>query len=99
MAGKTEANLADRIEQVNGLIDDAYADMNEWSSHMNDDEPDMAAKAVTMYNLALKQYTTFLGLLMTMTKNYDEAVNVDNKMSKHGSSKEKTVLEKLREGK
>ena len=45
---------------------------------------------------AQKNYVSFMQLLMTMTKNFDEAVKVDSHKSKTTASKTpKTTLQKL----
>ena len=95
MAGKTEEALSSRMEQVNGLIDKAYADMEEYArrAETNDDDREYN---MSMSTNAQKSYIGFMQLLMTMTKNFDEAVKVDSHKSKTTATKApKTTLQKL----
>lgn len=95
MAGKTEEALSSRMEQVNGLIDKAYSDMKEYArkAETNDDDREYN---MSMATNAQKNYVSFMNLLMTMTKNFDEAVKVDSHKSKTTASKTpKTTLQKL----
>lgn len=95
MAGKTEEALSTRMEQVNGLIDKAYADMEEYArrAETNDDDREYN---MSMSTNAQRSYIGFMQLLMTMTKNFDEAVKVDSHKSKTTATKApKTTLQKL----
>nr|DAE54677.1 MAG TPA: hypothetical protein [Caudoviricetes sp.] len=95
MAGKTEEALSSRMEQVNGLIDKAYSDMKEYArkAETNDDDREYN---ISMATNAQRNYVSFMNLLMTMTKNFDEAVKVDSHKSKTTATKApKTTLQKL----
>lgn len=95
MAGKTEEALSSRMEQVNGLIDKAYSDMKEYArkAETNDDDREYN---MSMATSAQRNYVSFMQLLMTMTKNFDEAVKVDSHKSKTTAAKTpKTTLQKL----
>lgn len=95
MAGKTEEALSTRMEQVNGLIDKAYADMEEYArkAETNDDDREYN---MSMAANAQRSYVSFMQLLMTMTKNFDEAVKVDSHKSRTTATKApKTTLQKL----
>lgn len=95
MAGKTEEALSTRMEQVNGLIDSAYADMKEYARRAETDDDDREYNMSMAVN-AQKSYIGFMNLLMTMTKNFDEAVKVDSHKSKATATKTpKTTLQKL----
>lgn len=95
MAGKTEEALSARMEQVNRLIDKAYVDMEEYArrAETNDDDREYN---MSMAANAQRSYVSFMNLLMTMTKNFDEAVKVDSHKSKATAAKTpKTTLQKL----
>lgn len=95
MAGKTEEALSSRMEQVNRLIDKAYSDMEECArrAETNDDDREYN---MSMAANAQRSYIGFMQLLMTMTKNFDEAVKVDSHKSKTTAAKApKTTLQKL----
>lgn len=95
MAGKTEEALSSRMEQVNRLIDKAYSDMEEYAqkAEMSDDDREYN---MSMAANAQRNYVSFMQLLMTMTKNFDEAVKVDSHKSKTTATKApKTTLQKL----
>ena len=95
MAGKTEEALSSRMEQVNRLIDKAYADMEEYARRAETDDDDREYNMSMAVN-AQKSYVSFMNLLMTMTKNFDEAVKVDSHKSKTTAAKTpKTTLQKL----
>ena len=95
MAGKTEEALSSRMEQVNGLIDKAYSDMKEYARKAETPDDDRGYNMSMAIN-AQKNYVSFMQLLMTMTKNFDEAVKVDSHKSKTTASKTpKTTLQKL----
>lgn len=95
MAGKTEEALSSRMEQVNGLIDKAYSDMKEYARKAETPDDDREYNMSMAIN-AQKNYVSFMQLLMTMTKNFDEAVKVDSHKSKTTASKTpKTTLQKL----
>ena len=95
MAGKTEEALSSRMEQVNGLIDKAYSDMKEYARKAETPD-DYRGYNMSMAINAQKNYVSFMQLLMTMTKNFDEAVKVDSHKSKTTASKTpKTTLQKL----
>lgn len=95
MAGKTEEALSSRMEQVNKLIDKAYADMEEYARRAETDDDDREINMSMAVN-AQRSYVSFMQLLMTMTKNFDEAVNVDSHKSKATATKTpKTTLQKL----
>lgn len=95
MAGKTEEALSSRMEQVNGLIDKAYADMEEYARRAETNDDDREYNMSMSIN-AQKSYIGFMQLLMTMTKNFDEAVKVDSHKSKTTATKTpKTTLQKL----
>lgn len=95
MAGKTEEALSTRMEQVNRLIDKAYADMEEYARRAETDDDDREYN-VSMAVNAQRSYVSFMNLLMTMTKNFDEAVKVDSHKSKATAAKTpKTTLQKL----
>ena len=95
MAGKTEEALSSRMEQVNRLIDKAYADMEEYARRAETDDDDRKYNMSMAVN-AQRSYVSFMNLLMTMTKNFDEAVKVDSHKSKATAAKTpKTTLQKL----
>ena len=95
MAGKTEEALSTRMEQVNRLIDKAYADMEEYARRAETDDDDREYNMRMAVN-AQRSYVSFMNLLMTMTKNFDEAVKVDSHKSKATAAKTpKTTLQKL----
>lgn len=95
MAGKTEEALSSRMEQVNRLIDKAYADMEEYARRAETDDDDREYNMSMAVN-AQRSYVSFMNLLMTMTKNFDEAVKVDSHKSKATVAKTpKTTLQKL----
>lgn len=95
MAGKTEEALSTRMEQVNRLIDKAYADMDEYARRAETDDDDREYN-MSMAANAQRSYVSFMNLLMTMTKNFDEAVKVDSHKSKATAAKTpKTTLQKL----
>lgn len=95
MAGKTEEALSSRMEQVNGLIDKAYSDMKEYARKAETPDDDREYNMSMAIN-AQKNYVSFMQLLMTMTKNFDEAVKVDSHKSKTTATKTpKTTLQKL----
>lgn len=95
MAGKTEEALSSRMEQVNRLIDKAYADMEEYARRAETDDDDREYNMSMAVN-AQRSYVSFMNLLMTMTKNFDEAVKVDSHKSKSTAAKTpKTTLQKL----
>lgn len=95
MAGKTEEALSSRMEQVNKLIDKAYADMEEYERRAETDDDDREYNMSMAVN-AQRSYVSFMNLLMTMTKNFDEAVKVDSHKSKATAAKTpKTTLQKL----
>lgn len=95
MAGKTEEALSARMEQVNRLIDKAYADMEEYARRAETDD-DYREYNMSMSVNAQRNYVSFMNLLMTMTKNFDEAVKVDSHKSKATATKApKTTLQKL----
>ena len=95
MVGKTEEALSSRMEQVNRLIDKAYADMEEYARRAETDDDDREYNMSMAVN-AQRSYVSFMNLLMTMTKNFDEAVKVDSHKSKATAAKTpKTTLQKL----
>lgn len=95
MAGKTEEALSSRMEQVNGLIDKAYSDMEEYGRKAETSDDDREYY-MSMASNAQRNYVSFMQLLMTMTKNFDEAVKVDSHKSKTTAAKTpKTTLQKL----
>jgi hypothetical protein len=95
MAGKTEEALSSRMEQVNGLIDKAYSDMEEYGRKAETSDDDREYY-MSMASNAQRNYVSFMQLLMTMTKNFDEAVKVDSHKSKTTAVKApKTTLQKL----
>lgn len=95
MAGKTEEALSARMEQVNKLIDKSYADMEEYARRAETDDDDREYNMSMAVN-AQRSYVNFMNLLMTMTKNFDEAVKVDSHKSKTTATKTpKTTLQKL----
>lgn len=95
MAGKTEEALSSRMEQVNGLIDKAYSDMEEYARRAETNNDDREYNTSMAAN-AQRSYIGFMQLLMTMTKNFDEAVKVDSRKSKTTAAKApKTTLQKL----
>nr|DAO91702.1 MAG TPA: hypothetical protein [Caudoviricetes sp.] len=95
MAGKTEEALSARMEQVNKLIDKSYADMEEYARRAETDDDDREYNMSMAVN-AQRSYVSFMNLLMTMTKNFDEAVKVDSHKSKATATKTpKTTLQKL----
>lgn len=101
MAGKTEEILANRMEEVNGLIDSAYTQMSSAQNLLSDPtlEDNDIARYENMYQTAQKTYVTLMTLLMQMTKNYDEAVKVDtrrNKTTTANSPQTQTLMQKLK---
>ena len=95
MAGQTVEALSSRMEQVNRLIDKAYADMEEYARRAETDDDDREYNMSMAVN-AQRSYVSFMNLLMTMTKNFDEAVKVDSHKSKATAAKTpKTTLQKL----
>ena len=95
MAGKTEEALSSRMEQVNKLIDKASADREEYARRAETDDDDREYNMSMAVN-AQRSYVSFMQLLMTMTKNFDEAVKVDSHKSKATAAKTpKTTLQKL----
>lgn len=95
MAGKTEEALSSRMEQVNRLIDKAYSDMEEYAQKAKTSDDDREYN-MSMAANAQRNYVSFMQLLMTMTKNFDEAVKVDSHKSKTTATKApKTTLQKL----
>lgn len=95
MAGKTEEALSTRMEQVNKLIDKAYADMEDYARRAETDDDDREYNMSMAVN-AQRSYVSFMNLLMTMTKNFDEAVKVDSHKNKTTAAKTpKTTLQKL----
>lgn len=95
MAGKTEEALSSRMEQVNRLIDKAYSDMEEYAQKAETSDDDREYN-MSMAANAQRNYVSFMQLLMTMTKNFDEAVKVDSHKSKTTATKaSKTTLQKL----
>lgn len=95
MAGKTEEALSSRMEQVNSLIDKAYTDMEEYARRAETADDDREYNMSMAVN-AQKSYINYMQLLMTMTKNFDEAVKVDSHKSKTTAAKTpKTTLQKL----
>lgn len=95
MAGKTEEALSSRMDQVNRLIDKAYTDMEDYARRAETDDDDREYNMSMAVN-AQKSYVSFMQLLMTMTKNFDEAVKVDSHKSKATAAKTpKTTLQKL----
>ena len=95
MAGKTEEALSARMEQVNKLIDKSYAGMEEYARRAETDD-DVREYYMSMASNAQRNYVSFMQLLMTMTKNFDEAVKVDSHKSKATATKTpKTTLQKL----
>lgn len=95
MAGKTEEALSARMEQVNKLIDKSYAGMEEYARRAETDDDDREYNMSMAVN-AQRSYVSFMNLLMTMTKNFDEAVKVDSHKSKATATKTpKTTLQKL----
>ena len=90
MAGQSEKNLKIRIEQVNDVINDAYQAMMDTQ---DSDEPESDAK----YDLYAKRYEQFTKLLVLLTKNYDEAVSIDQaERASVSKRKAKTALQKMR---
>ena len=100
MAGKTEEILANRMQEVNGLIDSAYTQMSSAQHLLSDPtlEDNDIARYESMYQTAQKTYVTLLTLLMQMTKNYDEAVKVDTRRNKTASNttQPQTTMQKLK---
>lgn len=95
MAGKTEEALSSRMDQVNRLIDKAYSDMEEYTQKAETSDDDREYNMSMAVN-AQRNYVSFMQLLMTMTKNFDEAVKVDSHKSKTTATKApKTTLQKL----
>ena len=95
MAGKTEEALSSRMEQVNGLIDKADSDMEKYGRQAETSDDDREYY-MSMASNAQRNYVSFMQLLMTMTKNFDEAVKVDSHKSKTTATKApKTTLQKL----
>ena len=83
------------MEQGNRLIDKAYADMEEYARRAETDDDDREYN-MSMAVTAQRSYVSFMNLLMTMTKNFDEAVKVDSHKSKATAAKTpKTTLQKL----
>ena len=90
MAGQSEKNLKVRIEQVNDVINSAYQAMMT-SQDSNDPEADAE------YDLYAKRYEQFTKLLVLLTKNYDEAVSIDQaEKASVSKRKAKTALQKMR---
>lgn len=90
MAGESEKNLKNRIEQVNDVINDAY---NGMMTAQDSDDPESAAE----YDMYAKRYEQFTKLLVLITKNYDEAVSIDRaEKAASGKRKAKTPLQKMR---
>lgn len=90
MAGQSEKNLKVRIEQVNDVINDAYQSM---MASQDGDDPEFD----TEYDLYAKRYEQFTKLLVLLTKNYDEAVSIDQAEKASGAKrKAKTALQKMR---
>ena len=90
MAGQSEKNLKIRIEQVNDVINGAYQSM---MSAQDSDDPEAAAE----YDLYAKRYEQFTKLLVLLTKNYDEAVSIDQaEKASVSKRKAKTALQKMR---
>ena len=90
MAGQSEKNLKVRIEQVNDVINDAYQSMMD---SQDSDDPESAAE----YDLYAKRYEQFTKLLVLLTKNYDEAVSIDQaEKASAPTRKAKTALQKMR---
>ena len=89
MTGQTETKLKKRLEQVDGMINDAYAGMIS-SQDIPDEE-----KAEASYAMYAGRYDAFTKLLILITKNYDEAVSVDSRSPE--AHKAKTTIQKLRE--
>lgn len=100
MAGKTEEILANRMLEVNGLIDSAYTQMSSAQNLLDDPtlEDDDIARYESMFQTAQKTYVTLMTLLMQMTKNYDEAVKVDTRRTKTASNntQPQTTMQKLK---
>lgn len=99
MAGKTEEILANRMEEVNGLIDSAYTQMSAAQTLLSDPtlEDNDISRYENMYQTAQKTYVTLMTLLMQMTKNYDEAVKVDTRRNKTTTTtKPQTTMQKLK---
>lgn len=90
MAGQSERNLKVRIEQVNDVINNAYQSMMD---SQDSDDPEADAE----YDMYAKRYEQFTKLLVLLTKNYDEAVSIDQAEKASGSKrKTKTALQKMR---
>lgn len=90
MAGQSEKNLKIRIEQVNDVINDAYQSMMDTQ---DSDSPEADAE----YDLYAKRYEQFTKLLVLLTKNYDEAVSIDQaEKASVSKRKAKTALQKMR---
>ena len=90
MAGQSEKNLKIRIEQVNDVINDAYQAMMDTQ---DSDDPEADAE----YDLYAKRYEQFTKLLVLLTKNYDEAVSIDQaERASVSKRKAKTALQKMR---
>ena len=90
MAGQSEKNLKIRIEQVNDVINDAYQSMMDTQ---DSDDPEADAE----YDLYAKRYEQFTKLLVLLTKNYDEAVSIDQaEKASMSTRKAKTALQKMR---
>lgn len=92
MAGQSEKNLKLRIDQVNGIINDSYTAMLS----AQDMEDESAAKEEYAYWAGM--YEKFTKVLVQLTRNYDEAVNIDKvtKQSSPRKNQKKTVLQELR---
>ena len=90
MAGQSEKNLKIRIEQVNDVINDSYQAM---MAAQDSDDP----KADAKYDLYARRYEQFTRLLVLLTKNYDEAVSIDQaEKASVSKRKAKTALQKMR---
>lgn len=99
--GMTEQALQTRMEQINGILDNAYKDMGDYKSMSmmpaTEDNQNEIAYARANYEMAQNTYLKFLNLLVTVTKNYDEAVKTDTRInSRKAKSQPETVLQKLR---
>ncbi len=90
MAGQSEKNLKVRIEQVNDVINDAYQSM---IASQDSNDPEAGAEC----DLYAKRYEQFTKLLVLLTKNYDEAVSIDQaEKASVSKRKAKTALQKMR---
>ncbi len=99
MAGKTEEVLTERMEQVNGIIDDAFSDMMRYKKLAGDDTLDDSERQPynALFMAAQKTYMSMMTLLMQMTKNFDEALKVDTHRRKSETAKQpQTTLQKLK---